>query len=217
MGAIKTNIQKYRMKKYMLVFTSLFLAGCGIFGVRSASEPKYEIVTTNDKIEIRQYPPMLVAQTTVNADYKDSSSQGFNRLSGYIFGNNKNEQKMTMTAPVFQEQEFAIMDMTVPVMQQKTQQVWLMEFVLPQNYTLSSAPKPLDSAVLIKDIPSKKVAVINYSGSLSEQGIKEKSEELKYWLFKKGYKPISTSRSAAYDPPWTLPFLRRNEVHIDIE
>jgi hypothetical protein len=205
------------MKKYMLVFTSLFLAGCSVLGIRSASEPRYEILTANDKIEIRQYPPMVVAQTAVNADYKDSSSQGFNRLAGYIFGKNKSEQKMTMTAPVFQEQEVAIMDMTVPVIQQKTQQVWLMEFVLPEKYTVSSAPKPLDSAVLIKKIPSKKVAVIKYSESLSEQGIEEKSEELKYWLFKKGYKPISTSRSAAYDPPWTLPFLRRNEVHIDIE
>jgi DNA gyrase inhibitor GyrI len=205
------------MKKFILVLTSLFLAGCSVVGIRSASEPKYQILVDSDKIEIRQYPPMVVAQTAVNTDYKDSSSQGFNRLAGYIFGNNKNEQKMSMTAPVFQEQEFAIMDMMVPVMQQKTQKVWLMAFVLPQNYTVSSAPTPLDSAVLIKEIPSKKVAVIKYSGSLSEQGIEEKSEELKHWLFKKGYKPISTSRSAAYDPPWTLPFLRRNEVHIDIE
>ena len=201
----------------MLFFTSLFLAGCSVVGIRSASEPKYQILVDSDKIEIRQYPPMVVAQTVVNTDYKDSSSQGFNRLAGYIFGNNKNKQKMSMTAPVFQEQEFSIMDMTVPVIQQKTQKVWLMAFVLPQNYTVSSAPTPLDSAVLIKEIPSKKVAVIKYSGSLSEQGIEEKSEELKHWLFKKGYKPISTSRSAAYDPPWTLPFLRRNEVHIDIE
>ena len=205
------------MKKFILVLTSLFLAGCSVVGIRSASEPKYQILVDSDKIEIRQYPPMVVAQTVVNTDYKDSSSQGFNRLAGYIFGNNKNKQKMSMTAPVFQEQEFAIMDMMVPVMQQKTQKVWLMAFVLPQNYTVSSAPTPLDSAVLIKEIPSKKVAVIKYSGSLSEQGIEEKSEELKHWLFKKGYKPISTSRSAAYDPPWTLTFLRRNEVHIDIE
>ena len=205
------------MKKFILVLTSLFLAGCSVVGIRSASEPKYQILVDSDKIEIRQYPPMVVAQTAVNTDYKDSSSQGFNRLAGYIFGNNKNEQKMSMTAPVFQEQEFAIMDMMVPVIQQKTQKVWLMAFVLPQNYTVSSAPTPLDSAVLIKEIPSKKVAVIKYSGSLSEQGIEEKSEELKHWLFKKGYKPISTSRSAAYDPPWTLTFLRRNEVHIDIE
>ena len=205
------------MKKFIPILTSLYLAGCSVLGIRSASEAKYQILTDNDKIEIRQYPPMVVAQTAVNADYKDSSSQGFNRLAGYIFGNNKNEQKMTMTAPVFQEQEFAIMDVTVPVIHQKTQQIWLMAFVLPKKYTLPSAPKPLDSAVLIRDIPSKKVAVIKYSGSLSEQGIEEKSEELKHWLFKKSYKPISTSRSAAYDPPWTLPFLRRNEVHIDIE
>ena len=74
----------------MLVLTSLFLAGCSVLGIRSASEPKYQILTANDKIEIRQYPSMVVAQTAVNADYKDSSSQGFNRLAGYIFGNNKN-------------------------------------------------------------------------------------------------------------------------------
>jgi effector-binding domain-containing protein len=92
-----------------------------------------------------------------------------------------------------------------------------MAFVLPSGYTVSTAPVPLDSAVLIKEIPDKKVAVIRYSGSLSEQSIEEKAEELKNWLTKQGYQAISPSRSAAYDPPWTLPFLRRNEVHIDIE
>jgi effector-binding domain-containing protein len=76
---------------------------------------------------------------------------------------------------------------------------------------------PLDPSVIIEEIPGKKVAVIRYSGSLSEQGIEGKSEELQNWITKQGYKAISPSRSAAYDPPWTLPFLRRNEIHIDIE
>ncbi|MGZ8190984.1 MAG: SOUL family heme-binding protein [Methylococcaceae bacterium] len=92
-----------------------------------------------------------------------------------------------------------------------------MAFVLSQDYSVSTAPVPLDPAVIIKELPGKKTAVIRYSGSLSEQGIEEKSEELINWLTKQSYKAISPPRSAAYDPPWTLPFLRRNEVHIDIE
>jgi len=92
-----------------------------------------------------------------------------------------------------------------------------MQFALPADYTLATAPIPDDSSITLKEIPSKKVAVLRYSGFLSEQSIADKTKELHSWLDGQGYKAISTARSAGYDPPWTLPFLRRNEVHIDIE
>jgi effector-binding domain-containing protein len=205
------------MKKLLSVLTSVFLAGCSVFGLRTAEEPNYQVLNDFGDIQIRHYPAMVVAQTEVTADYKNSSSQGFQRLAGYIFGNNKKQQKIAMTAPVIQEQEAETMAMTAPVIQQKSGTVWLMAFVLPAEYSVSTAPVPLDSAVIIKEIPGKKIAVIRYSGSLSEQGIEEKSEHLKNWLSQQGYQAISEPRSAAYDPPWTLPFLRRNEIHIDIE
>jgi DNA gyrase inhibitor GyrI len=205
------------MKKLITVLTTLFLAGCSAFGIRSADEPSYQVLNDYGHIQIRQYPALVVAQTEVTADYKNSSSKGFQRLAGYIFGDNKKQQKMEMTVPVIQEQEAEAMAMTAPVIQQKSGTVWLMAFVLPPNYSVATAPVPMDTAVIIKEIPGKKVAVLRYSGSLSEQGIEEKSEQLQNWLSEQGYKAISPSRSAAYDPPWTLPFLRRNEVHIDIE
>jgi len=205
------------MKKLITVLTTVFLAGCSVFGIRTADEPNYQVLNNYGHIQIRHYPALVIAQTEVNADYKNSSSQGFKRLAGYIFGGNKKQQKLAMTAPVIQEQEAETMSMTAPVIQQKSGSVWLMAFVLPQDYSVSTAPMPLDPAVLIKKIPGKKVAVIRYSGSLSEQGIEENTEKLQNWITIKGYKAISPSRSAAYDPPWTLPFLRRNEVHIDIE
>jgi hypothetical protein len=205
------------MKKLITILTSIFLAGCSVLGIRSANEPIYQVLNDFGHIQIRHYPALVVAQTEVDADYKDSSSKGFQRLAGYIFGGNKKQQKIAMTAPVIQEQETETIAMTAPVIQQKSGAVWQMAFLLPQGYSVVTAPVPLDSAVVIQEIPAKKVAVLQYSGSLSEQGIKEKSEELKSWLGKQGYKAISPSRSAAYDPPWTLPFLRRNEVHIDIE
>jgi len=201
------------MKKLITVLTTVLLAGCSVFGIRTADEPKYQVLSDYGHIQVRHYSAMVVAQTEVTADYKNSSSQGFQRLAGYIFVGNKKQQKIAMTS----EQEAENMAMTAPVIQQKSGSVWLMAFVLPSNYSVATAPVPLDPAVLIKEIPGKKVAVIRYSGSLSEQGIEEKSEKLKNWLTQQGYKAISPSRSAAYDPPWTLPFLRRNEIHIDIE
>jgi hypothetical protein len=211
------KLQGFMMKKLLTVFTSLFLAGCSVMGIRSAKEPNYQVLNDYGSIQIRHYPALTVAQTEVNADYKNGSREGFQTLASYIFGNNQKHQKLSMTAPVIQQQEAVTLPMTAPVIQEKSGSVWIMAFVLPEGYSVSSAPVPLDSAVIIKDTPDKKVAVIQYSGSLSEQGIEEKSKELESWLVENGYHVLSPARSAAYDPPWTLPFLRRNEVHIDIE
>ena len=205
------------MKKVITFLTTLFLTACSVFGIRSAEEPHYQVLNDYGHIQIRLYPSLVVAETGINDDYKNSSNQGFQRLAGYIFGNNKKQLKMAMVAPVVQEQKAESLAMTAPVIQQKSGSLWLMAFVLPKDYSVSTAPIPLDSTVIIKDIPEKKVAVIRYSAFLSEQAIENKSEELKNWLTQQRQKAISPARSAAYDPPWTLPFLRRNEVHIDIE
>ena len=205
------------MKKLITVLTTICLSACSTFGIRSAEEPRYQVLNDAGPFQIRHYPSLVVAQTEVNADYKNASGLAFQRLAGYIFGNNKKQQAITMTAPVIQQQQAEKLAMTAPVIQQKSGAVWVMAFVLPQEYSLSMAPVPLDSAVLIQEIPDKKVATLRYTGSLSEQGIEEKSAELTDWLSQQHYQAISPPRSAAYDPPWTLPFLRRNEVHIDIE
>jgi hypothetical protein len=205
------------MKKYFALVSTLFLTACSLFGIQSAQEAGYEVQLANQRIEIRLYTPLLTAQTDVAGDYKNAANKAFNRLFLYITGNNKKQQKIAMTAPVFQEQQSEEITMTTPVLQEKTGQIWLMSFVLPGQYSLSTAPIPLDPEVRLKELPAKKIAVIRYSGSLSEQAIEINTLELKNWLLENGYKSISNARSAAYDPPWTLPFLRRNEVHIDIE
>jgi hypothetical protein len=207
----------HSMKKLIAFFTTILLSACSTFGIRSSEEPNYQVLNDAGPFQIRHYPSLVVAQTEVNADYKNASGLAFQRLAGYIFGKNKKQQSITMTAPVIQEQQAERLSMTAPVMQQKLGAVWVMTFLLPQGYTLLTAPEPLDSSVLIQEIPDKKVATVRYTGSLSEQGIEEKSTEIIDWLIQQHYKAISPPRSAAYDPPWTLPFLRRNEVHIDIE
>ncbi|AEG02232.1 SOUL family heme-binding protein [Methylomonas methanica] len=205
------------IKTLTQLLASLFLAGCSMFGIRNSQEAAYTVLLQDRDIEIRAYRPLLIAETNVEADYANSGSIGFKRLAGYIFGNNRQQQKMAMTTPVYREQQGEKIAMTAPVLQQKSAGQWRMAFVMPPEYTLSTLPEPLDPLVEIKQLPAKKVAVLHYSGSLSEEKINRMADELSAWLSRHAYTALSPARSAAYDPPWTIPALRRNEVHIDIE
>jgi DNA gyrase inhibitor GyrI len=205
------------MKKLLNFLNTVFLTGCSVFGLMSVEEAGYEMLKDNAHIQVRQYKPLVVAQTEVDANYGEASNQAFNRLFKYISGNNKKQQKISMTAPVIMDTKAEEIAMTAPVFQEKSGKLWLMQFVLPANYTLATAPVPDDHSITLKEIPSKKVAVLRYSGFLSEQSIAEKTKELHSWIDTEGLKAISSARSAGFDPPWTLPFLRRDEVHIDVE
>lgn len=186
-------------------------------GIRSSAEPEYQLLSESGEIQIRQYPPLLIAETVIDADYAQAGNIGFNRLVGYIFGGNQQKQQMAMTTPVFRESAGEQIAMTTPVSQQAVDNKWTMAFVMPSGYSLDTLPTPIDSQVTIKALPAKKVAVLRYSGSLTLEKINENSRQLQAWIEQQHLTPLSAPRSAAYDPPWTLPALRRNEIHIDIE
>jgi effector-binding domain-containing protein len=205
------------MKKLLTLINTLFLSACSLFGIPSVEEAGYDVLKEHDTIQIRQYKQLLTAQTEVDASYDEASKKAFQRLFDYISGKNKAQQKIAMTAPVIQGKKSEEIAMTAPVFQEKSGKTWFMSFVLPADYTLATAPVPMDPRIVLKEVPGKKVAVLTYSGFLSEQVINEKANELKSWLAANGYKAVSSPRSAGFDPPWTLPFFRRNEVHIDIE
>jgi len=194
-----------------------FLSGCSVVGLSSIEEAPYTVQIRDGNIEIRAYSDVIVAQTVVEADYEQGSSIAFKRLAGYIFGNNKKQQSISMTAPVVQELDSEKIAMTAPVVQEKSGQTWVMSFVMPAQYSLATLPEPLDPGVEIKPIKGKKVATLRYSGFLTEDKINANAKQLQTWLAENNYQSLSPPRSAGYDPPWTIPFLRRNEVHIDIE
>lgn len=121
------------MTKLISVLSAIIRAGCGVFGLRMAEEPTYQVLNVYDDVQIRRYPALVVAQTEVNADYQNSSRLAFQRLAGYIFGNNKKQQTLVMTVPVIQQQVAENIAMTAPVVQEKLRGAWLMAFVLPQG------------------------------------------------------------------------------------
>jgi len=205
------------MKKIVYLLSGLWLAGCSVMGIRNTPEPEYQLLLRDGECEIRAYPSLLVAETLVAADYPEAGSIGFKRLAGYIFGGNTRRENMAMTTPVLREADGEEIAMSAPVLQQTEGRQWRMSFVMPAAYSLQTLPIPLDAQVDLRQLPAKKVAVLQYSGALSEEAIARNSRRLLDWLTQRSLRPISPTRSAAYDPPWTIPMLRRNEIHVDIE
>jgi len=107
--------------------------------------------------------------------------------------------------------------MTAPVGVQENKNGWKVSFVMPSQYTLDTLPKPNNAQVSIKQMPVKKFAVIRFSGLVDEDKMNQKVKELNEWILNKSLKPIGTPELARYNPPWTLPFLRRNEVMVEVE
>jgi DNA gyrase inhibitor GyrI len=203
--------------KLLALFNSLFLAGCSLFGIQSEDSPTYSLAESEDAFEIRHYQPYLIAQTEDSGNYDAATKESFYRLFEYISGKNQGQQKIAMTAPVQQQPKAETIKMTAPVFQEKSGKVWTMAFVLPAQYNAETAPKPTDPKVSIKTVPEKRVAVLRFTGFINEENVAEKKAELMARLKQKQIKTLSEPISAGYNPPWTIPFLRRNEIHVDIE
>ena len=205
------------MKQFLFLVGTIFLSSCTVVGVRNSEEAAYDVLLVEEPIQIRQYKDKLVAQTVTSGNYKESGGQAFDRLAGYIFGNNIMKEQMAMTTPVLEKKQSEKMAMTIPVYQQVENNSWTMTFVLPSKYSIETVPEPIDKNVMVRMLPGTKVATLRYNGLISAKSISSKGSELQTWLDDNGYKTLSEPYSAAYDPPWTIPFFRRNEVHIEIE
>jgi len=196
---------------------AVLLLGAALWGpiVSNVEHPKYTLVERGGNIEIRDYAPMIVAETEVSGDRREAISKGFRLIADYIFGNNTASKKVAMTAPVTQQDSEKIA-MTAPVTQQGTGKSWRVRFIMPSKYTMETLPKPNNAAVELKEVPGKRFAVIRFSGMGGKDSLERHTKELEEFLSAKNLTSLSPPTYAFYNPPWTLPFLRRNEVLVEI-
>ena len=206
--------------------------GLGILWITPAmaiEEPKYEVIVSDAQFEVRHYAPVLIAETIVEGDMDAASSKGFRLIADFIFGNNLSsdtdkKSKIAMTAPVTVEPQSSKIAMTAPVTVEpqaaesnmKTAKTWRINFVMPSQYTLANIPKPKNNAVSLREVPSKYFIVHKYSGFNTVSRVQTKTDETVEWAIKRSYKMIGTPQLSRYDPPWTLPMFRRNEIMIEI-
>ena len=183
--------------------------------VSQVEQAKYTVVASYNDIELRDYAPMIVAEAEVSGERAQAINQGFRIIADYIFGNNAATQKVAMTAPVTQQPSKKIA-MTAPVMQQASGAAWTVRFVMPASSTLETLPKPNNPAVTLKEVKGKRFAVIRFSGGSGEDNLKQHTHALLDFLSAQQLPPLSEPTYAFFNPPWTLPFLRRNEVMVEI-
>lgn len=180
-------------------------------------EPDFQVVQRLDAVEIRQYAPYVVAEVTVSGPADSAGNRAFPLLAGYIFGKNKGERKMAMTAPVTQTPAPVKMAMTAPVTQAPVAEGYLVQFVLPKGVTLETAPEPLDSRVKIREVPAQRVAAITFSGFWSQDNYQRHLGQLTSGLTAAGLRWKGEPVYSRYDAPWTPWFMRRNEVWLALE
>ncbi|WP_198370915.1 SOUL family heme-binding protein [Roseomonas rosulenta] len=194
------------------ILSSLLLGACSVVGIRSGTEePRFEVVETIGDVEIRRYAPRIAAQTTVAGTEEAARNEGFRRLAGYIFGANARRDRIAMTAPVAQSRGERIA-MTAPVAQAGDAAGWTIRFFMPARYALDTLPVPEDTRVTLVTIPAETVAVLRFAGLPRADAVAGNTARLDAALAASPWAPTGPVQPWFYDPPWTVPALRRNEV-----
>jgi hypothetical protein len=189
-----------------------------LFGIQNEESPRYSILKKEGDFEIRRYEPYIVAKVTMRGNANDDTGDAFRVLAGYIFGKNKGNAKIAMTAPVEMKQEPVKIAMTTPVEMTQNQDQFTMTFSMPSKYNLENLPEPEDKRIQFEEIPSRIIASHQFSWLRSDKRNQRKAQELREWLKSQDtYRAQEGFSYAGYNPPWTIPFFRRNEIHIELQ
>lgn len=197
----------------------------------AVEEPAFDLIESDGAFEIRRYKPMLIAETFVEGDMDEASSKGFRRIADYIFGNNQasgadKKTTIAMTAPVTVEPQSLKIAMTAPVTMEPqpgadanskpSSQRWRIYFVMPSAYTMATIPKPNNDAVKLRELPAKYFVVHRYSWVNTQARVDEKTQATLQWAQQRALQVIGAPQLSRYDPPWTLPMFKRNEIMLEI-
>ncbi len=174
------------------------------------SEPPYRLLRRlAPDVELRAYAPAVLAETRVEAAWDDAPSPAFRRLAGYLFGGNVAPARRAGGGDATGGESLA---MTAPVSQRTEQGAQVVAFFMPEGRDLGSLPVPRDPRVALREVPARTVAVLSYAGSARQADLDAQASRLRGVLDRAGLERLGEPTSARYDPPTTLPWLRRNEV-----
>lgn len=179
-------------------------------------EPAYRVLQSDNSIEVRVYEPRIRATARVSGSMRQATSQGFSVLAEYIFGGNRSQDEIAMTAPVESVPVGQPIAMTAPVEAIPQDGEWVITFTMPSEWTMQTLPAPLRNDVVLEQVPQRTVATLRFSGRASHADFIQKEAELRAWLQSAGLQADGDAVYAQYDAPMTLPWNRRNEVMITL-
>ena len=189
------------IRRTFSVFFILFILFIAIVGTKiymhEIETHEYFLILKEDNIEIREYPPRVVAMTAIEGDRYDALQSGFRILFDYIDAND--------------------ISMTTPVIQYKDGNQWITEFIMPKKYDLNSLPKPDNKDILLKESHSKELAVIIFSGKNTDENLQKNLDILDEYIQSHNLISQNTAYYAFYNAPWIPPILRHNEVLVEVK
>lgn len=172
------------------------------FGIRLGEEPRYRVLLMDGEKEIRKYPPLVLVQTHIAGDFETSISEGHARLTAYLEGGNHRGSNLHSTMPMFMH---------------KAPKGWNVALALPAGLNIRTAPRPTSVHVALKERPAQTVASLRFTGGHDAHQINLHASELSLWLLKSQmYQAVGPYQIEQYDPPGTIPFLRRNEIQVAV-
>ena len=208
------------MKLLFALLAPLILTGCSVFGESGVDNAPYTLLISDQvqKIEVRNYESIVLVSSDMSADGMNSA---FRNLFRYISGENEGSTEIAMTAPVLMDESAAVskgtkIAMTAPVFMKERSEQQVMSFVMPADFTIQSTPKPTNPDVWITEVKDYKVVVIKFSGLLSDSNVDTQTQILNSWIAINGYTAVSEPINAAYNGPFTIPWLRHSEVLIEV-
>ncbi|CAN5378851.1 heme-binding protein [soil metagenome] len=205
------------MRIKILPLLAAACAGVGIFAIANDAlakyeEPTYAILEKDGDFEIRDYPSVIAAEVEVSGSGESAANEAFKIIGGYIFGKNVSKTKVAMTVPVTEKISSEKIAMTVPVTTDKQKNSMTMRFYMPSSYTLETLPEPIDKRIKLFTLPKARYAVIRFSGFANEKNCAHHEDLLDNFVKSKNLDASETPVRAFYNPPWALPFMRRNEI-----
>jgi hypothetical protein len=179
----------------------------------ATEEPAYKVSLHEGVYEVREYPPLLAAEVTVNGGRNEAAKAGFRLLAEYIFGGNIRRQGIAMTVPVVQTRTIGEWNaLKAPVIQYKKSGAWIIRFLMPHEYSLDTLPEPNDSRIQLTKLPAARFAVVRFSGLAGEADVERRTAELTAFTDAHALHSAGPPLLARYNAPWTPWFMRRNEL-----
>lgn len=204
----------YILFSIIIILVLWSLVGYFSSGVEQAD---YKVIRKAKGYEIREYPEHIVAQTTVEGTYRDALTEGFRIVAGYIFGANVKKESIAMTAPVIsQVNNSEKISMTAPVLAKTTGNLHTISFGMPRSYLMEALPVPVDNKVKIVKVPTKKFAALRFSWFMTDSHRINMEKKLLILLSRDKVATKGDLIYAGYNPPWTPPWMNRNEIMIEI-
>ena len=209
----------------LMISMCLWIA-VGVISVAGVETPGFELIEARDGYEVREYAPHIVAEVTVSSPFRQGMNDGFRQLADYIFGNNRlagesegASQEIAMTAPVIEREAPGVeIAMTAPVQEQSDgEERRIVSFVMPREYTMDTLPQPNNPAIRLVEKPAIRYAVLTFSGSVSESVMRKRKAELMALAERDELRHTGQPMLCQYDPPWTPPFMRKNEIWLQLE